>query len=677
VALVVSVLTVVGTGCSDDNERPAATATPTARATPTAPNATPTTTFSPQPSPTATPCEVTVVGQVYEADVSPTQGIAGARIVARMNFPRSFDATTDASGHYSLFLPEMYGCDVESLEVSGNGYVSQSLPVSITELRNQPTRNFALVRSGPPTPPPSRTPPSTDTPTPPPTGTSTPPPTPADTATLTPTRTHTVTPTRTPPATPTSCRGEPPIMEPVSSPTNLLEQAVFGCGRVVGASSVSVCSEAGCAEDVGLGGSCTFPCTAGCFHATVPLLPNRSNHITACQFPGLCTEPSPPLRCVTTDGNGDPLEIVQVLPTPPQPLTEFRVNTYTDSDQEDPAVAADADGNFVVVWQSREQDGKYGGVFGQRYDSLGTAIGGEFQVNTYTRDYQYRPAVASDAQGNFSVVWSDRGQSQLSAQRYDSSGARLGTEFRVSGFGAHPAIASNAAGDGVVAWFADDGDDGGILARRYDGGGSALGSEFQVNTSTEGYQGRPAVAVGTQGDFVVVWQGFVGDFRVFARRYDSTGTALTDEFQVNTPTTDRAYQPAVTAAPDGGFVVVWNRTEQGIFGQRYDSTGLASGTEFQVTTATLNSFPAVAADATGTFTVAWGSHPSAGADVFARRYDSRGIPLGDEFLLNEFTVRSQGYPAVAPLGGGDFVLVWESNAYGRPDIIGRRVSPSP
>jgi hypothetical protein len=650
VAFVVATLTAVGTGCSDDNERPPATATPTATGTPT-----PTTTFSPQPTLTPTPCEVTVVGQVYEADVSPTQGIAGARIVARLNFPRSFDATTDASGHYSLFLPEMYGCYVESLDVSASGYVSQSLPVSITELRNQPTRNFALVPSGPPTPTPSRTPPSTDTPT----------------------STPTITPTSTPPATPTSCRGEPPIMEPVSSPTDLLEQVVFGCGRLAGASSVSVCTEAGCAEDVGFGGTCTFPCTASCFHATVPLLPNRTNHITACQNPGLCTEPAPPVLCVTADGHDDPLEIVQVLPTPVHPLTEFRVNSYTDSDQEDPAVAADADGNFVVVWQSRGQDGEYGGVFGQRYDRLGTPIGGEFQVNTYTPEYQYHPAVASDAQGDFIVVWSDRGQNQVSAQWYDSSGARLGTEIRVAAFGARPAVASTAAGDALVAWFADDGDEGGVFARRYDGSGAALGTEFQVNTSTSGYQGLPAIAAGAQGDFLVVWQQLATDFSVFARRFGSTGAALGDAFQVNGPTLDRAYQPAVAAAPDGGFVVVWNCSERGIFGQRYDSSGGASGSEFQVTTATLNSFPAVAADATGTFTVAWGSHELAGADVLARRYDSGGMPLGDEFLVNEFTVRSQGFPAVAALGGSDFVVVWESNAYGKPDIVGRRVSPSP
>ena len=35
--------------------------------------------------------------------------------------------------------------------------------------------------------------------------------------------------------------------------------------------------------------------------------------------------------------------------------------------------------------------------------------GGEFQVNTFTLDFQYQPAVAADAQGNFVVVWQSNG----------------------------------------------------------------------------------------------------------------------------------------------------------------------------------------------------------------------------------------------------------------------------
>ena len=84
---------------------------------------------------------------------------------------------------------------------------------------------------------------------------------------------------------------------------------------------------------------------------------------------------------------------------------EFRVNTYTTVDQTSPAVASDSSGNFVVVWQSRYQDGSDQGVFGQRYNSTGAPLGPEFRVNTYTPSDQTVPVVASDSSGNFVVVW--------------------------------------------------------------------------------------------------------------------------------------------------------------------------------------------------------------------------------------------------------------------------------
>src|SRR5688500_19472187 len=61
---------------------------------------------------------------------------------------------------------------------------------------------------------------------------------------------------------------------------------------------------------------------------------------------------------------------------------EFRANTATSSDQTDPSVAMDGTGDFVIAWSSHNQDGSNWGVYGQRYDSLGVAQGGECQVNT-------------------------------------------------------------------------------------------------------------------------------------------------------------------------------------------------------------------------------------------------------------------------------------------------------
>ena len=84
---------------------------------------------------------------------------------------------------------------------------------------------------------------------------------------------------------------------------------------------------------------------------------------------------------------------------------EFQVNTYISLDQERPAVAMDKKGNFVITWQSDGQDGSESGIFAQRFDKEGLAIGPEFQVNTYTESDQTFPAVAMDKKGNFVITW--------------------------------------------------------------------------------------------------------------------------------------------------------------------------------------------------------------------------------------------------------------------------------
>jgi hypothetical protein len=70
---------------------------------------------------------------------------------------------------------------------------------------------------------------------------------------------------------------------------------------------------------------------------------------------------------------------------------EFQINTYTTSPQTVPRIASDASGNFVVVWQK----GFVSNVHGQRFDSAGAPLGGEFVVNTYTFYDQRLPSVAA------------------------------------------------------------------------------------------------------------------------------------------------------------------------------------------------------------------------------------------------------------------------------------------
>src|SRR5581483_1401190 len=86
---------------------------------------------------------------------------------------------------------------------------------------------------------------------------------------------------------------------------------------------------------------------------------------------------------------------------------QFLVNTFTPNDQTNPAVAMDDAGNFVIAWQSTNQDNQdhKQGVYAQRYDSAGTAVGGAFLVNTTTAGAQTSPSIAFGDNGKFVAVW--------------------------------------------------------------------------------------------------------------------------------------------------------------------------------------------------------------------------------------------------------------------------------
>jgi hypothetical protein len=378
------------------------------------------------------------------------------------------------------------------------------------------------------------------------------------------------------------------------------------------------------------------------------------------------------------------------LPAPAgaQPVgSEFQVNTSAGaqaSTRGRHVVAADASGHFVVVWNSRFQDGSGYGIFGQRFDNEGVPEGSEFRVNSYTMRTQWRPSVASDASGNFVVVWQSNDQDGsldgIFGQRYDSEGVAQGDEFRVNSFTAfrqqYPSVASATDGAFVVAWSGTGQDDlYGVFGQRYDSAGAAQGDEFRVNSYTRADQQSPSVASDASGNFVVVWESDHQDeslYGIGGQRYDSEGGTLGSELRVNSYTTGQQRRPSVGSDASGNFVVVWESRYQdgsgyGIFGQRFDSEGVAQGDEFRVNSLTTGNqqWTSVACDAGGNFVVAWSSYAADGdgLGVFGQRYDSRGVAQGGEFQINSSSTGDQWYPSVVSTGNNQFVVVWTSGGF--------------
>jgi len=377
--------------------------------------------------------------------------------------------------------------------------------------------------------------------------------------------------------------------------------------------------------------------------------------------------------------------------------TEFRVNTHTTGRQSDPAVAPDGAGGFVVVWESdaTEDDPSGNGIRGQRFDAAGTPAGGEFQVNSYTTGNQSLASVLADGSQGFVVVWVSDGSSgtdtssgSIQARRFDADSQPTGGDFQVNTFTTDFQCCPSAAAlaDGFVVVWQSIGSGGtdasgtSIQAQRFNAAGAQVGGEFQVNSYTSGFQLDAGVAT-IDGGFVVVWDSMgssgtdTSGRSVQGQRFDAQGMPAGNQFQVNAYTNaDQAF-PGVVADGAGGFVAQWQ--SGGSFGtdtsgyslqmRRFDGQGVPQGGDFQVNTYTTgNQFGYTAGpDGTGGFVVLWESQGSPGTDTIndsiqGRRFTADWQPLGLQFQVNTETTEGQNFPGVALDGAGGFVVVWRS-----------------
>lgn len=170
--------------------------------------------------------------------------------------------------------------------------------------------------------------------------------------------------------------------------------------------------------------------TAGSQQATAVSVDSPSNQLYS----------YPPARVASNEGGSfvvawtsfsypaaGPVDIrVQPFDRELNPLSDPIVaSTDTVNAHGGPDLAVDRKGNFVVVWESSDQDGSGSGIFAQRFAADGSRIGSEFQVNSYTTGDQRAPEVAVGNAGDFIVSWNSFGHGgsghSLAARRIRSS----------------------------------------------------------------------------------------------------------------------------------------------------------------------------------------------------------------------------------------------------------------
>jgi hypothetical protein len=198
---------------------------------------------------------------------------------------------------------------------------------------------------------------------------------------------------------------------------------------------------------------------------------------------------------------------------------------------------------------------------------------------------------------------------------------------------------------------------------------SRLGPEMRVNVTTLGNQWEPAVAVGPDGGFMVVWQGPPAGLQ--GRLYDAAGRPRGGEIVL--AASSQPERPRVAADVSGRFLVVWNDAGQ-VKGRLFGPDGQPATEAIAIGFRPMQQgLPDVVADPAGGFLAAWPEYGD--GTLHLLRFSALGQPMGSEVALARrgSDVRLAAYPA-----GGGFVLAWieSSGFFLETDVLALRLDSS-
>jgi Ca2+-binding RTX toxin-like protein len=374
---------------------------------------------------------------------------------------------------------------------------------------------------------------------------------------------------------------------------------------------------------------------------------------------------------------------------------ETLVNTTTAGNQRSPAMAARTNGNYMTVWVSDTGDGSGTAIMGQRYNSAGTKVGGEFLVNTTTAGNQDLPDViaVAGAPDMFYVVWQseEAGGSVIRARRFlaDGTAAPLDptapagsptTDAIISGTfgGTKPSAGTYGTGRAAFVWEAPSGDGDGtaiVVTRITLSGGITTPTVLNVNTA--GDQVDPQIGSNSGASLSVVWESRAPSGDYIAARI-VTASGFSNEFLVGGlgPDEDESL-PNVT--PQGNLAI-WN-SGTSIKMANINSDGTTSPA------VTLNSTPggvisrsAIDRDSSdGSNIVVYFTQSGDDGSSYSLRAEQvsrNGVSMSPELLVPEKFTGTQETPSVVQLGNFTFVVTWasEADALGNFEIKQRIIS---
>jgi hypothetical protein len=304
----------------------------------------------------------------------------------------------------------------------------------------------------------------------------------------------------------------------------------------------------------------------------------------------------------------------------------------------EPVIGADSNGNYLVAWGDDRNEPS---IFFQKFDSTGAMVGSNIKLSQDgVSGFKDNPALSVNENGDFDAVWSDhRGTSYDIYYQKVVSGDISGSNYKLNddlegAIQKEPAITEDLDKNFIIAWTDQRNGNDDIYIKKFTRFGDLVFSERRVNTSFSPCA-QPDLATDGSRNILVVWQDSRDGLNIYAQRYDPSGNPLDTNFKVNSSSgTILHNSPACAKAYDGKGVVVWSATQSGIkniYAQRLSSSGTLVDTSFKVND-DLQSVdhlnPKVGMDSVGNFTVAWYDRRNLEERIYLQRYNSSGDKVG-------------------------------------------------
>ncbi len=236
----------------------------------------------------------------------------------------------------------------------------------------------------------------------------------------------------------------------------------------------------------------------------------------------------------------------------------------------------------------------------------------------------------------------------------------------------HSSVARLNNGNFVVTWQSnrqqvEGGIGDGIYIQILDQNGNKIGAESKVNYYSNSPQSRPVITALTNGGFAIAWTKFNYDQSyndVVIRTFDSAGNKVGNEVIAISTRNGNQYNPSITFLANGNFVVAWQgdagwSSGTGIYARIFNSFGVAQGLQFEVRDNYNQGYPSLATLSNGNFVVIWSDQ---GQYTIAQIYNENGVKIGDRFQVNTNNQGQGDYtnPTITSLNDGKFIVAWKS-----------------